>query len=154
MEPVEAQDETVAQFAATLQDGTRVTFAHGWSGAEGVVAALAEARANLGRTVELVAATHPKAQGGGRVLARLRFGVLSADDAELPGRVREAGEGGSLRSAGSHTLAYPGVDDATVAVRLALYLVGQAYGETTPRESPCLFRPLPPAQACTPTTHG
>lgn len=139
MNSVPLTDETVALFGAVLADGTRVTFAHGWCDESAVAAALDEARANPGRVVELLAATHP--QKGGAVRARLRFGLVPDEDPSLPGRVRAAGEGG-LTGPSSHTLAPQGTPDTAVAAMLAMRLLRTAY-RGHDGTGLCLFRPLP-----------
>lgn len=113
-----------------------VSFAQGWVGASAVAAALAEARANPGRVVQLLGARHPNE--GGEVMTFLAFGVLDEEGHPWHGAVRRAaclGSAFALTGAGTSTLAQPGDSDAEAAVRIADHLMA--------RGGQWIFRPLP-----------
>lgn len=136
-----ADTDLVHAFRATVREGgvndIAVSFAHGWEGAAAVAAAVAEARANPGRPVTLLAARHPRS--GGDVELVLTFAVV--DDRRDPwhGSVRTAASSDghappSPMAAGTERLADAAATDAEVAATLAMRLA---------RAAPCVFRPLP-----------
>ncbi len=128
-----------------------VSFAHGWTGASAVAAALAEARAHPGRVVTLLGARHPN--DGGRVTCVLSFGVVDEPGHAWHGTIRHAvfRDGGlppALMGPGTHCLANAEASDAEAAVSLAMRLIdGWAW----------IFRPLrgepsSPSRAAPPRT--
>lgn len=114
-----------------LADGTRVSLAYGFLGAESIVGALDEALLRPGRVVEVVACAAAALDvdapaGSDRPLARLSFGVVPIGH-ELGGAVCELHPSGApLVEHPHHHIASSRDAVAVAAARIALTLVRRA----------------------------